>query len=138
MTTPSRRGQPWCDEEIQQLLQEIKNKERVEQISLKHGRTSGGIHSRLKQIAADYYFNDNRPISEIIKFTGLDMESITDAISKRQYQMDLQEKKERDQPKITAFVQKVSQEDPPREGMVSLLKEIRDMMKEMLEILKKD
>ena len=129
MSVPSRRGQPWLDDEIQNLLQAVRKKESIEQIAQKHDRTPGGIRSRLRELAADYYFNDNRPIEEIMRFTGLDSETITDAISKRQWRMDQ---------KVKEQAQVLADTEPKREGMISLLSEIRDMMKEMLEILKKN
>ena len=136
MSVPSRRGQPWIDDEIQNLLQAVRKKESIEQIAQKHERTPGAIRSRLRELAADYYFNDNRPIDEIMKFTGLDAETISDAISKRQYAMDLKEKKESQVLAKPAVIPKVSEPQQKREYMTSLLVEIRDMMKEMLEIMK--
>jgi hypothetical protein len=140
MTTPPRHGQPWTDDEVQKLLQGIKQKNSIFKIATDHERTTGSIRGKLKQLAADYYFNDNRQIEEIAKFTGLDFETITDAISKRQYEMDMKEKKAAVKPLLqqTTIPQIIQQTEQKKEGMVSLLTEIRDMMKEMLEIMKKD
>ncbi len=139
MSVPSRRGQPWSDDEIQNLLQAVRKKESIEQIAQKHERTPGGIRARLRELAADYYFNDNRPIDEIMKFTGLDAETISDAISKRQYHIDLKEKTMKlklvQSPQQQTILQMV-QTEPKKEGMISLLTEIREMMKEILVILK--
>jgi hypothetical protein len=133
MSVPSRRGQPWSDDEIQNLLQAVRKKESIEQIAQKHERTPGGIRSRLRELAAEYYFNDNRPIDEIMKFTGLDAETISDAISKRQYAMDLKEKKQ----SVQSLVMETTRPaEVKREYMTSVLVEIRDMMREMLAILK--
>lgn len=132
MSAPARQGKPWSEEEIQMLLQAVKRKETKQQIAAAHQRSVGGIHSRLRSLAADYYFNDNRPMDEIMKFTGLDLETITDAIAKRQWQMDNKEK-----PKpVQKFEPQVI--ESKKEGMVSLLTEIRDLMKEMVELMKKD
>jgi hypothetical protein len=127
MSIPARRGEPWSEDEIQKLLQAVRRKETHTQIALAHERTQGAIRSRLRELAADYYFNDNRPLDEIMKFTGLDSETITDAISKRQWRMDQ---------KVKEQTQVLADPEPKREGMISLLSEIRDMMKEMLEIMK--
>ena len=127
MSIPARRGEPWSEDEIQKLLQAVRRKETHTQIALAHERTQGAIRSRLRELAADYYFNDNRPLDEIMKFTGLDSETITDAISKRQWRMDQ---------KVKEQAQVLAEHEPKREGMISLLSEIRDMMKEMLEIMK--
>lgn len=136
MSQLTRRGLPWLPEEIQQLLQEVKKKETHEEIASKHGRTAGAIRSRLRELAADYYFNDNRPMEDIIKFTGLDVETISDAIAKRQYTIDLQEKKEKSKSYIQTTL--VSSNEARQESSITLLKEIRDIMREMLEILRKN
>ncbi len=137
MSVPLRHGKPWSDDEIQKLLQAVRRKETPAQIAEAHERTQGGIRSRLRELAADYYFNDNRPLDDIAKFTGLDLETITDAISKRQYAMDMKEKKIQSQVLAKpAVIPIVSEPQQKREYMTSLLVEIRDMMKEMLDIVK--
>lgn len=144
MSRPERHGKPWSTIELEQLLGEIQKKKTLEEIATEHQRTNGGIRSKLRDIAADYYYNDNRPIQEIMKLTGLDIETVTDAISKRQYQMDMKEKKQKEQPAqqtITqAFQTQPKQQEPEekRERMIPILKDIRDMMKEMLDIMKKN
>lgn len=135
MSVPSRHGNPWSEDEIQKLLQAVKKKQTHVQIAVAHQRTQGGISSKLRGLAADYYFNDNHPIEDIMRFTGLDTETITDAISRRQYQMDLKEKEQSVQ---SSVVETTRPAEVKREYMTSLLVEIRDMMKEMLEIMKKE
>ena len=82
---PSRLGAPWKDEELIQLLTSVKNKESFQDIAKKHERTLGGIRSKLRQLAAEYYTNDDKSIEEIKVITGLDKESIIDAIQKREW-----------------------------------------------------
>lgn len=82
---PSRIGQPWKDEEIEKLLRNIQKKKTMEEIAKEHERTIGGIYSRIREIAADYHFNDNRPIEEIQKYTGITKEEIEDAIKRRKF-----------------------------------------------------
>ena len=89
---PSRLGAAWKDEELIQLLTSIKNKESIQDIAKKHSRTEGGIRSRLRVLAAEYYTNDDKSIDEIKAITGLDKESIIDAIQKREW-ADLQKEK---------------------------------------------
>lgn len=134
---PANLGKKWSDEEIQKLLQAVKRKETIQQIATAHERTPGGIRCRLKDLAADYYFNDNRPIQEIMKFTGLDIETVTDAISRRQYQMDMKDKKQKEQP-TQPTISQAFESTPKKESMTDILIEIRDTMKEMLEIMKKN
>jgi hypothetical protein len=132
MSTPARHGQPWLEEEIQKLLQAVKRKDTTQQIAIAHERTSGSIRAKLKGLAADYYFNDNRPISEIMKFTGLDAETITDAIAKRQWEMDQKEKKQLVKPTCAS----INKSEVKEETVASVMIEIRDMMRELLEIIK--
>jgi len=131
MSTPLRHGQPWTDDEIQKLLQAIKRKDTLEQIAESHQRSTGGVRGRLRQLAADYYFNDNRSIEQIMIFTGLDKATIVDVISRRERGLDSKKEKI----SIVPSAVEVKKEGRP---MITLLTEIRDIMKEMLEIMKKN
>lgn len=81
-------GKSWKEQEIVHLLSNVQKRLTHAEMAEKHARTVGSITSKLKGIAADYYFNDERPIDEIKKYTGLSVEDISDAISKRQYEME--------------------------------------------------
>jgi hypothetical protein len=81
-------GKSWKDDEIAQLLSEVQKKMSHDDIAEAHGRTIGSITSRLKTIAADYYFNDEMTIDKIIRYTRLTPSDVADAISKRQYEID--------------------------------------------------
>ena len=59
---PSRLGAAWKDEELIQLLTSVKNKESIQDIAKKHSRTEGGIISRLRVLADEYYTNDDKSI----------------------------------------------------------------------------
>lgn len=91
-------GKQWKEEEIIKLLANVQKGMTHSQISENHGRTVGSITSKLKGMAADYYFNDERPINEIKKYTGLSIEDISEAISKRQYEMDNKKPSKKAQP----------------------------------------
>jgi hypothetical protein len=142
MSLPARNGKPWRDDEILQLLKGVQKKKTTEELAEEHQRTPGGIRSRLREIAADYYFNENRPLEQIAKFTGLDIDTISDAISKRQYRIDQQEKKIQanvnSTPVTSYFTQEVKEVEPKKGGMISLLTEIRDLMKEMVSLMKEE
>lgn len=127
MSTPARHGEPWMDDETHQLLQEVKKKYTLDQMASSHQRSHGGIKARLRQMAADYYYNDNRSIEEIMKFTGLEKEIVLNAIEKRQWR---ETKKETQGDSISV--------EPKREYATQILAEIRDMMKEMLVLMKKE
>jgi hypothetical protein len=77
-------GKPWADEEVVQLLTEIQKNLTHSEIAEIHKRSIGSILSRIKSIATDYHFNDNRPIEQIMKYTGLSQREIQEAIVKRQ------------------------------------------------------
>ncbi len=79
----NRQGQPWKDDEIFRLLKSIQEKKSLETIAGEHGRTKGGIKSRLRVLAADYHYNDGRPIEQIMKFTGLSKAEVEEAINRR-------------------------------------------------------
>ena len=133
-STPINHGKPWSDDEILRLLQAVKRKESIQQIAETHRRTLGGIRARLRSLAADYYYNDNRPIEQIMTFTGLSKDQVIDAITKRANAMKFQDKKREQQlqnygtPSINMF-------QPPKkdESVISLLTEIRDLLNHNLE-----
>lgn len=79
---PARMGKVWSKEEIKTLLSSIYHKKSIADIALEHERTEGSIESYRRKLAADYHFNDNRPIEEIQAFTGLTMDQVEDAIQR--------------------------------------------------------
>jgi hypothetical protein len=81
---PSRLGQPWDDEETLRLLTSIQKKKAIDEIAKEHDRTVGGIRCQIQRLAADYHFNDQRPIEEIQKYTGLSVQEIQTIIRKKQ------------------------------------------------------
>jgi hypothetical protein len=129
-------GKSWKDEEIVQLLSNVKKGLTHSQISENHARTVGSITSKLKGMAADYYFNDERPIDEIKKYTGLSVEDISEAISKRQYEMDTKKPSKKTAPVAAAPVTTEAKgitKDDFYNTMVELLtvaKDIQRMMKD--------
>jgi hypothetical protein len=80
---PARMGKKWDDDEVLKLLTSIQKKKSISEIATEHQRTTGAINSERRKLAADYWFNDKRPIEEIIKFTGLTKEEIEDSIKRR-------------------------------------------------------
>ena len=90
---PANMGKAWLDDEVVQLLKSVKAKKTHKDIAEEHGRTLGSIVSKLKSIAADYYFGDQRSLDDIQRFTGLDKETISDAISRREWQNSVKEAK---------------------------------------------
>ena len=84
-TSPARKGLTWKGEEVVKLLTAVRNKKTIPEIALEHQRTEGSITYKLRDLAGDYYFNDNRPIEEIQKFTGLSKDVILEAIKQQEY-----------------------------------------------------
>lgn len=80
---PARNGCQWKDEEIIKMLMAIRKKKTFEEIAKDHERTTGGIYSKLKGLAVDYFYNDEKSISEIEKITGLSSEVIQEAVNKK-------------------------------------------------------
>jgi hypothetical protein len=83
---PANIGKVWLDDEIVRLLKSVKDKKTHNEIATEHGRTLGGIVSRLKSIAADYYFDDLMSIDDIQQMTGLNKKKISNAIANRELQ----------------------------------------------------
>jgi hypothetical protein len=68
---PANMGKPWLDDEILQLLQNIRKKKPIKEIAEQHQRTVGSITSRLRGLAADYHA-EGRPIEDIMRFSGME------------------------------------------------------------------
>jgi len=133
-------GKAWSEEEIVKLLACVQKKMNHSDIAESHGRTVGSILSKLKSIAADYYFNDKMPLANIMKYTGFSPQQIGDAIAKRKNQIEAEKKKEEP---ITAvkIENHDSSEDVPRKGtrdefytaiseLLVVAKDIQRMMKD--------
>lgn len=126
---PSNMGKAWSDEEVMGLLKSIRAKKTYAEIAEEHQRTIGGIKSRLRQIAADYYFDNEMSIDDIKKYTGLDEASISDVISKRKLKNNIKEK-ENPTTIIEAFHNIVIEDEVKEEPeTIKLLREIHSMLK---------
>lgn len=133
---PSRLGQPWKDDEVVKLLTSIQKKKSIEDIATEHERTVGGIRSYITKLAADYHFNDKRPIEEIQKFTGLNKEEIEDAIKRREcnnsIKKSVSEMKKKTKPTISTK-ESAKDDEPTMKEVVSLLKDIQGKLNTLLE-----
>jgi hypothetical protein len=81
-TKPARNGAPWKDDETIKMLMGIQKKKTIKELAAEHERTTGGIHSRLKALAVDYFYNDKKPVAEIEKITGLSSQVIQFVVNK--------------------------------------------------------
>ena len=77
-------GCPWETAELLQLLKEVKDKISYEDMAKAHKRTVGGITSRLRQLAYDYY-TEEKSIDEIMVITGLSKDDVVDTVTRREY-----------------------------------------------------
>lgn len=96
-------GCPWNKSEDEQVLKEIKDGIDINSIAKAHKRTRGGITSRLRVIACEYYKNGTT-INEIMALTGLSKGDIVDAISRRDYS-DLKKEEKAANTKKTASIE---------------------------------
>lgn len=71
---PPALGKSWKTEEINQLLQERAAGKTIDEIAKIHGRTPGGIDSRLRKIVLMY--KGELPASEISEKTGFTEDEI--------------------------------------------------------------
>lgn len=66
----------WTQEEIQEVLNQVKNKRNPEDIAKKLNRPVSEVRSRLKIIAADMYLKNNLPYNEIHEQTGVEKNTL--------------------------------------------------------------
>ena len=149
---PVRIGKPWHDEELIKLLKSIQKKTPVHEIAKEHDRTIGGIRSRLRKLAADYYFNDKRPIEEIQKFTGLTKLEVENVIKRHQTNRTIKsyqtnhvvdnpsktnelsiEDSSKDKPKTSESIESSSEDTPSMKDVVLLLKNIQNKLDYLLD-----
>ena len=126
---PARMGKAWDDHETLNLLKKIRENKTVDTIAKEHERTVGGITSRLRVLAYEFY-EEGKTIDQIKKYTGLSTEQIANDISKREYKKALKEKKQEVKNKL--------KEDPldkkmNQEELLQTVREIRDKCNKILE-----
>jgi cobalamin biosynthesis Mg chelatase CobN len=123
-------GKAWKDEELIQLLKEVKSQMPHEEIAKAHKRTVGGIVSRLRSLASDYYLNDSKTINEIMVITGLPKDDIIDAINRREYRDELKAEKTKNKVKKTVSEEEIlSKTLKPKQKESSELQEILILLK---------
>jgi hypothetical protein len=129
---PANMGKAWLDDEVIRLLKSVKAKKTHKDIAEEHGRTLGSIVAKLKGIAADYYFGDQRSLDDIQRFTGLDKETISDAIAKREWQNSVKEGKAKAKgPTMKTPLVKAG--EPTITEVYELLKDIQKTLKVLVE-----
>ena len=141
-TAISNKGKPWADDEVRQLLSEIKNGKTTNEIANIHKRTYGGIRARLNKMAYDYY-TEGRPIDEICKFTGLSSTEVLKYIKrseitdkKKEYIVREFELEGDTTPikKKTFIIKKREQPVTESGEVIALLKDIQGMLKQFVAV----
>ena len=120
---PARMGKAWDDHEILNLLKKIRENKTVDIIAKEHERTVGGITSKLRVLAYEFY-EEGKTIDQIKKYTGLSTEQIADSISKREYAKSILKNKLKEDP----IDKKMNQEE-----LLQAVREIRDKCNKILE-----
>ena len=126
---PARMGKAWDDHETLNLLKKKRENKTVDTIAKEHERTVGGITSRLRVLAYEFY-EEGKTIDQIKKYTGLSTEQIADSISKREYAKSIKERKQnlKNKLKEDPLDKKMNQEE-----LLQAVREIRDKCNKILE-----
>ena len=127
-------GKPWKKEEVCQLLSEIKENMDYETIAAAHKRKSGGIISRLRQVAAELHLDEKKTIDECIELTGLDKSDVLDAINKHEY--NERAKKRVADIKAQVKAQGISVPQRTLDPVAELRKDVNELKKDVKEILR--
>ena len=126
-------GKPWKNEEIDQLLSEIKDGKTHKEIAIIHKRTIGGILSILKRVAANLHLINKMEIQQCIEITRLEKADVLDAIDKREYN----EREKKRAAEIKAQV-KAQSSVPAKvlDPVTELRKDVNELKKDVKEILR--
>lgn len=119
-----RKGQRWHDDEVLKLLTLVRSKTSIREIAQEHQRSISAINLKLRSLAADYYYYENRSIQEIQKFTGLKPDEIKNAIEvRRAKEMPQEEEQEQTQEQ-----EQSQSQEPTMKQMMVLLTSIQDRL----------
>jgi hypothetical protein len=133
---PARMGKKWEDEEDIKLLTSIQENKSIADIATEHERTIGGINSRRKGLATDYWFNDKVPIEEIMTITGLSKEEIEETIQRRIISNNFKKTKKVVQPLPPLSALHASPSPSQSNEITKLQSEVAELKQTMMEMLK--
>ena len=84
---PKNLGKLWTKDEEYLLLQELSDNSDIEKIAINHERTTGGIISKINDMAYKMYI-DNISMDEIKEKTKLDEKTIEEVIAKKKAKIE--------------------------------------------------
>ena len=82
-------GKKWTEEEICELLNEIKEDNKLESIALLHKRTVGSIRGKLLNIADHYIHDKKMDINEVSKIIKISVSEINTYLQKKLPKKDI-------------------------------------------------
>ena len=132
---PERHGMKWEEREVSYLLEQVKRGILPSVIAKEVKRTTGGIVSRLKEIACDAVKNGTTK-ENAATMTGLTIDTIEDTMKKRDFAEQLKEERKNNPPppkqqKIQTFFPKQKEE-----SLLDVAIEIRELLRDISKRLK--
>jgi len=81
--TTENIGKRWSEDEINTLLDEVKNNVSIDDIALNHKRTAGSVNSKLLNIGHSLLIDKKIEMSEVCKIINMSIEHLKDYITKK-------------------------------------------------------
>jgi hypothetical protein len=131
-TTPERHGKRWEDDEVQYVLARVKQGKWPAQIAVEVKRTTGGIVSRLKEIAYDSVKNKGMTVDAASELTGLAAEQINDHIKQKDLVEALKEEKKARPAEPKQQLLRPFFLGKQEETVLEVVIEIRDLLRELV------
>ena len=129
-------GKPWTTEQENLLLKRVAEGKNHEELSIEFGRTTGGICSRLRQIACEM-IGFGKSIEYAMEKTKLSKEVIKESLDKRssakERKVVKQEKKLNTINECLILDENYTEPKSEMKEVIDLMKEIRDLLKKFVE-----
>ena len=127
MTTLINRGKSWKEDEVIQLLLEVRQKKTVQTIAEIHKRTVGGIYSRLRQLAWEFH-NEDKTLEQIERYTVLPEFEIRKTIAAHHNAIVSKEKRIETKKLIRENKNSVDSNTNILQEILSALKDIKELL----------